>query len=96
MNDAPALDSRAAQIERVAAYLERHPGATLRQIEGACDTGSITKVLSVMRSREVGYVLRCERHPVPCNRGRNVRQVFRVWLIARPSPASQTELFTCP
>jgi hypothetical protein len=91
MSHRPDLDSRAAQIERVAAYLERHPGATHREIERACDTGSITKVLSVMRS--LGFVLRSERHPVRCNKGRMLRLVDRVRLIARPTDATQPELF---
>ena len=44
----PQPDTRAAQAARVADYLERHPGATAREIDAACDVGSITKVLSDM------------------------------------------------
>ncbi len=85
-------DSRAAQIERVAAFLERNPGATLRQIEAACDTGSVTKVLSVMRHPSTGYVIKRERRLMPCNNWRNGRRLACYWLIARPSTA-QGELF---
>lgn len=86
-------DSRAAQIERVAAFLERNPGATLRQIEAACDTGSVTKVLSVMRHPSTGYVIKRERRMTPCNNWRNGRRLACYWLIARPS-AAQGDLFT--
>lgn len=88
-------DTRAAQIERVAAYLERNPGATLRQIEAACDTGSVTKVLSVMRRTSNGFVIKKERRLMPCNNWRNGRRVACYWLIARPT-AAQGDLFTNP
>lgn len=88
-------DTRAAQIERVAAYLERNPGATLRQIEAACDTGSVTKVLSVMRRPSTGFVIKRERRLMPCNNWRNGRRVACYWLIARPA-AAQGDLFTNP
>lgn len=85
-------DTRADQIDRVAAYLEQNPGATLRDIEAACDTGSATKVLSVMRHPAAGFVLRREVHRVACNDGRSTRRVARFWLMARPQRA-QGELF---
>lgn len=85
-------DSRAAQIERVAAFLERNPGATLRQIESACDTGSVTKVISVMRHPSSGYLIKRERTNQPCNNWRNARRVARYWLLARP-PIAQGNLF---
>lgn len=85
-----ASDSRAAQIERVTAFLERTPGATLRQIEAACDTGSVTKVLSVMR--RLGFVFRREWHRGIHPNGCVTRRLARFWLVARPE-GQQAELF---
>lgn len=85
-------DTRAAQMERVASFLERNPGATLRQIETACDTGSVTKVLSVMRHPSSGYKIKRERIEQPCNNWRNARKVAAYWLLARPTP-DQGNLF---
>jgi hypothetical protein len=95
MSPSPNQDTRAAQIERVARYLERNPGATLRQISVACDTGSATKVISVMRKPESGFVIKRELRPVRCNKGRNARNVAHYWLISRPAWA-QGDLFKCP
>lgn len=85
-------DSRGAQIERVALFLERNPGATLTQIERACDTGSVTKVISVMQRPEVGFVLRREWRLIQCNKGRNTRKVAHYWIVARPR-FTQGDLF---
>lgn len=85
-------DTRAAQIERVATFMERNPGATLRQIEAACDTGSVTKVLSVMRHPSTGFVIKRERRLVPCNNWRNGRRLACYWLVSRPR-FTQGDLF---
>lgn len=85
-------DTRAAQIERVAAFLEQQPGATLAQIERTCDTGSVTKVISIMQRPEVGFVLRREWRLIRCNKGRNNRKVVHYWLVARPG-LTQGDLF---
>lgn len=84
-------DTRAAQMERVASFLERNPGATLKLIESACDTGSVTKVVSVMRAS--GYRIKSQRIEQPCNNWRNARKVACYWLLSRPA-SSQGDLFT--
>lgn len=88
----PPVDTREAQAERVADFLEAHPeGATLAEINAACDLGSGTKVLSDMR-RELGY-------RVPRGPGRWVatrcgsrRHVATYVLASRPRKA-QLDLF---
>jgi hypothetical protein len=84
-------DSRAAQIKRVAAYLAASPGATLKDIDAACDTGSATKVLSEMR--RIGYGLRREMGPAIREGGRHLRRTARYWLTAWPVNAAQGDLF---
>lgn len=83
-------DTRADQVERVAAFLELNPGATVQDINAACDPGSATKVLSVMR--RLGFVLRREWHRSARKGGRSTRRAARYWLMSRPQRA-QGELF---
>lgn len=84
-------DSRAAQIKRVAAYLAATPGATINDIGAACDTGSTTKVLSVMR--RCGYGLRREMHYMAISGSGHQRRSARYWLTAWPVNAAQGDLF---
>jgi hypothetical protein len=88
-----AIDTREAQAERVADFLEAHPeGATLAQIDAACDLGSATKVISAMR-RELGYgVPRGPSRWVPCVGGTKSRRVATFILTHRPAPAAQLAL----
>lgn len=91
---APALiDTREAQAERAADYMERHPeGATLAEIDAAADLGSPTKVLSAMR-RELGYgIARGPGRWVHCARGRGCRHVATYVLTHRPAPVAQLSL----
>jgi len=81
-------------MARVAAFLESNPGTTLRQIEDACDTGSVTKVISEMKRH--GFGLRRELRPVTCNGGANARRVACFWLTHMPDPEPQGDLFWSP
>jgi hypothetical protein len=78
-------------MARVAAFLKSNPGATLRQIEDACDIGSVTKVISEMKRH--GFGLRRELRPVICNGGTNARMVACYWLTYMPFPNPQSALF---
>jgi hypothetical protein len=84
-------DSRAAQIQRVASFLASNPGATRKDIDEACDTGSITKVLSEMRRR--GYGLRSERRPVFVNGRSCSRPMAHYWITEWPAQTKQGDLF---
>lgn len=84
-------DTRPDQARRVAAFLERHPCATAKEIDAACDTGCITKVLSDMP--RMGYGLARDWRDVPCVRGCRTRRVrvYRLlhWPHAVPDLFSQ-------
>jgi hypothetical protein len=84
-------DSRAAQIQRVALFLASNPGASVKEIGEACDTGSTTKVLSEMRRR--GYGLRRQYSPAICDSGIHTRRSARYWLTEWPDQAKQGDLF---
>ena len=84
----PQLDTRHAQFERVADYLEANPGSTLKQIDAACDLGSPTKVISEMR--RTGYGLRITWQYEACVRGSKLRQVNAYDLLARPRDAQRS------
>ena len=88
----PHTDTRPAQAARVADYLERHPGATAKQIDAACDVGSVTKVLSDMP--RLGYGLAKDRRSVPCLDGALMRYVRTYRLTHRPE--AQPDLFNTP
>jgi hypothetical protein len=57
-------DTRPVQAARVADYLAQHPPSTQKEIDAACDTGCISKVLSVMSS--LGYGIGKGRRNVSC------------------------------
>lgn len=83
-------DTRPAQALRVADYLEHHQGATAKEIDAACDTGCITKVISDMP--QMGYDLRKSWRYELCNHGNKLRQVRTYFLAGRPK--LQADLFS--
>ncbi|OQW87024.1 MAG: hypothetical protein BWK72_14900 [Rhodoferax ferrireducens] len=85
-------DNRPAQAARVADYLELHPDSTAKQIDAACDTGCITKVLSDMHG--LGYGLRKDWRRVSCAGGNRTREVRTYRLTHRPT--AQPDLFPTP
>jgi hypothetical protein len=90
----PQLDTRPAQAARVADYLEAHPDSTQKEIDAACDTGCISKVLSDMPRAELpgmGYCLAYGRRYVPCDHGARTRRVRTYRLLHRPG--IQPDLF---
>lgn len=89
---APILDTHEAQATRVADYLEANPGGrTAKEIDGVCDLGCPSKVLSAMR-KEMGYRLGLGWKPVHCAAGTLQRRVRTYSLISRPTGA-QLDLF---
>ncbi|MDO9145117.1 helix-turn-helix domain-containing protein [Rhodoferax sp.] len=88
----PHHDTRPAQIERVADFLEQHPHSTAKEIDAACDVGSVTKVISDMRG--LGYDIgRAWRwRDVSCAGDGRSRMVRTYALIYRPN--TQPDLFT--
>ncbi len=95
MSDIPKKlrsDDRPAQALRVADYLERKPDSTAKEIDAACDTGCITKVLSDMQKPEMGYGLGKGWRIEPCDHGSRSRQVRTYRLLYRPN--AQPDLFT--
>jgi hypothetical protein len=91
---APLLaDSRTAQAERVARFLAATPeGATLRAIDAACDVGSPSKLISVMR-RDMGYRIESRRITEACSGGARKRPRLKFFLLSGPRPW-QSDLFT--
>jgi hypothetical protein len=93
MKPTPAVDTREAQAQRAADFMEAHPeGSTLAEIDAAADLGSPTKVLSDMR-RELGYGIR--HGPgrwVACASGTKTRSVCTYILTHRPQPDAQLAL----
>ena len=86
----PLTDTRTAQADRAADFLELHPqGATLAEIDAAADLGSPTKVLSAMR-RELGFgIAHGPDRWVMCARGGRRRCVRTYVLTHRPVKAEQ-------
>lgn len=87
----PPPDTRPAQADRVAAYLEWHPASTLKEIDAVCDTGCISKVLSAME-KELRYGIAKDWRDVRSTAGAWMRRVRTYTLLYRPS--QQPELFT--
>lgn len=91
----PLPDDRAAQAVRVADFLEEHPNSTAKEIDAACDTGCISKVLSDMPRDELpgmGYRLSRDWRQVPCVGGTRRRPVRTYALVSRPKK-KQADLF---
>ena len=85
----PQTDTRPDQMARAANFLQHHPDSTGKEIDAACDTGCITKVLSDMRLH--GYGIRKGWRDVRCDHGNRTRQVRTYRLIYRPR--TQPDLF---
>lgn len=83
-------DTRPAQASRVADHLEQHPDSTAKEIDAACDTGCITKVLSDMP--RMGYGIRKGWRLILCAGGSVTRRVRTYALTHRPE--TQPDLFT--
>lgn len=83
------IDTRPAQANRVANYLEHHPDSTAKEIDAACDAGCMSKVLSDMP--RMGYGVRKGWRNVSCAEGKRTREVRIYALTHRPS--SQPDLF---
>lgn len=91
----PLPDDRPAQAVRVANYLEKHPRSTAKEIDAVCDTGSISKVLSLMAKPEplgLGYGLAYGWREVLCVGGTARRPVRTYVLLHRPKK-KQADLF---
>ena len=84
-------DDRAGQAARVADYLEQNPDSTLKEIDKACDTGCVSKVLSAM-VKQLGYGIKKSRRDVPCAGGLKARKVRSYSLLFRPHV--EPDLFT--
>lgn len=85
------MDDRPGQILRVADFMDQHPaGVTIPQIESACDPGSATKLLSVMRKS--GYVIPKKRTTEICQGGTKQRSRWLFVLVSRPAN-TQPDLF---
>ena len=82
-------DTRPAQANRVADYLEKHPDCTAKEIDLACDVGCISKVLSDMPG--LGYGIGKGWRDVTCAAGSRTRQVRTYTLLYRPH--TQPDLF---
>ncbi|MBV7458784.1 hypothetical protein C8C94_4863 [Acidovorax sp. 94] len=90
----PKEDTRPEQAVRAADYLETHPGATAKEIDAACDVGSVTKVLSDMQRLDLpgmGYGIARDWRQIPCAGGTHVRKVRTYTLLHRPR--AQPDLF---
>lgn len=87
----PQADTRPAQADRVAAFLEQHPASTAKEIDAVCDTGCISKVLSAM-VKQFRYGLGKDYRDVACVGGLRTRQVRSYSLLFRPHV--EPDLFT--
>jgi hypothetical protein len=85
----PQTDTRQAQAERVADFLELHPDSTSKEIDAACDAGCMSKVLSDMP--RLGYGVRKAWRSVTCASGNRTRSVRTYALMHRPT--TQPDLF---
>lgn len=90
-SDKPIVDTRPAQADRVAAFLEGNPSSTLKEIDAVCDTGCISKVLSAMEC-EFRFVIAKDWREVRSVAGAWIRRVRTYTLLYRPS--QQPQLFT--
>lgn len=82
-------DTRPAQAQRVADFLEQHPDSTAKEIDAACDVGCMSKVLSDMP--RMGYGVRKAWRCVTCASGNRTRDVRIYALLHRPT--TQPDLF---
>lgn len=89
--DKHQTDTRPAQADRVAAFLEQHPASTAKEIDAACDAGCISKVLSAM-VKQFRYGLAKSYRDVACVGGLRTRKVRSYSLLFRPHV--ELDLFT--
>ena len=85
----PIRDGHEAQAGRAADYLEPRPASTQKEIDAACDMGSVSKVLSKMPG--LGYGLARGWRWVPRPGGQRPRRVRTYTLLYRPGPKAQSE-----
>lgn len=86
------IDTRLNQAARAADFMALHPdGVTAQQLNEACDVGSVTKLISVMR-KEMGYSIRVVRTRITCNGDAFTRRVALYTLVSRPQQ-NQKSLF---
>ena len=89
---APICGTRRIQeAKRVADFLERAPGSSQKEIDAACNTGCISKVLSDMPC--MGYGLARGWREVPCPGDKEPRRVRTYALLYRPECEPQQALF---
>ena len=88
----PHQDTRRAQVEKVADYLEQHPDSTAKEIDAACDVGSVTKVISDMPGLGYGIGRGWRWCEVLCDGGVLSRMVRTYSLTHRPP--GKPSLFT--
>lgn len=78
------LDTRTAQADRVAGFLEQYPDSTAKEVDATCDTGCISKVLSDMP--RMGYGLTKGKRRISCVSGQSSRYVRTYALTHRAEP----------
>jgi hypothetical protein len=89
INNTLPIDDRVGQAFRVAKFMELNPkGVTIPQIQAACDPGSATKLLSVMR-KEFGYVITKKLNYEICLGGTKRRERPLFVLVSRPANVQQ-------
>ena len=88
----PHQDTRTDQAARVADFLELHPNSTAKEIDAACDVGSVTKVISDMPGMNYGIGRGWRWRDVSCAGGERSRMVRTYALTYRPN--TQPDLFT--
>ena len=76
--------TRVMQIARIADYLAKHSNSTAKEIDAACDTDRISKVLSAMKN-ELGYGLKPGWQLVRCVGESLVRRVCAYSLTQPPA-----------
>lgn len=88
------IDTRPDQAARVADFLELNPDSTAKEIDAACDAGSVTKVISEMPGLGYGVRKSWRYRDVSCVGGDHSRRVRIYALTSRPG--TQPDLFTYP
>lgn len=84
--------TRVQQMARIADYLAQHPTSPAKEIDAACDTGRISKVLAAMKN-EPGYGLKPGWQPVRCVGASHVRRVRTYSLTQRPATLEKSTHF---
>ena len=87
----PHCDTRTDQAARVADFLKLHPDSTAKEIDAACDVGSVTKVISDMPGLGYGIARAWRWRDVSCAGDGRSRMVRTYALTYRPD--TQPDLF---